>query len=239
MEQKVARSLDAVVRFSVAVVLLTAWAWPIWRLIWSRDLVPGLAGLLAAVWLFAGCLVLARVMPIARPTRWAYALTPLGALVGMVVGGGLLVLLVAGLKAAEVFKPVLILWLACIFVWPVVGLLRRRASAWRLAVLAAVALCAFAAVVGFTLRDRSQARTAQARATAAGQRAQADTQRSRATAISMDWPLAPGSALGATTMLTIGAWVSRRRSRRATAQGSASTPDSGACPTSASSRPDR
>ena len=213
VNHKLTGGIDAVVRFSVAAILLTAWAWPIWRLIWTHDLAPGLVGLLAAVWLLPGCLLLGLLLGIA-PRRWVYALTPLAGLVGMLLGGFLLGLVADALHAAALVKPALGLWLGCVLAWSIVRVVQRRPGALRSLVLALVAVGALAAVFGLAAHDHADA--------------------GRSLGFAAGWSLAPGAGLAAAALLLIAAWVSRCRSEGALSRDQASAPDSEACPTSAS-----
>lgn len=213
MDHKLTGGVDAVVRFSVATILLTAWAWPMWRLIWTHDLAPGLVGLLAAVWLLPGCLLLGLLLGIA-PRRWVYALTPLAGLVGMVLGGFLLGLVADALDAAALLRPALGLWLGCLLAWSIVRVVQRRPGALRFLVLALVAVGAMAAVFGLAAHDHA----------AAG----------RSLGIAAGWSLAPGAGLAAAALLLLGTWVSRRRSEGALRRDQASAPDPEACVSSSS-----
>jgi hypothetical protein len=213
VDHKLTGGTDAVVHFSVAAILLTAWAWPIWRLIWTHDIAPGLVGLLAAVWLLPGCLLLGRLLGIA-PRRWVYALTPLAGLVGMLLGGFLLALAADALHAAALLKPALGLWLGCLLAWSIVRAAQRRPGGLRFFILALVAVGALAAVFGLAAHDHA----------AAG----------RALGFAAGWSLAPGAASTAAALLLIAVWVSRRRSEGALSRDQASPPDPEACPTSAS-----
>lgn len=213
MNQKVNRSLDASVRFGVSLVLLSAWAWPVWRLIWTRDLPPGLVGLLVALWLLPGHVLLVRALALARPARLVYVLMPFAALLGMVLGGFLVLRLADVLATAGLLMPVIGVWLVCTLVWPVVRLAQHRHGARRLLILVVVAVCAFGVMLGWGRHDL------------------VSIPHRLEVGLRADWPLGPGAALGVCSL----AAVASLRSRRAHPADPASAAEADVRPAGASS----
>jgi hypothetical protein len=191
VDSRINATLDAVVRFLATTAILAVWVWPAWRLVWTRDLVPGLAALIAAVWLVPGCLV--AVPLVGRPVRrWVYPLTPVASLVGMIVGGVAVAALSEQLAHMSLLLPLFLVLAACVLAWPLAGVLRRRPGAARLLVLAAVAVAAITLLVLAHHADLTQGgRIVRVSAWAA-------------------WPFVPGTALGVSSLIALGMARARR-----------------------------